>query len=277
MRLIRRLLICFFIFTVFFQFDIVEAKESKLRIETVSYSADLQADLFSMPSVKKVPAVILVHGGYWLHGDRKEMSDFATKLVQNGFLVMSIDYHLLPKYSQQSQTKDIINAICWLKANSKNLGINPNKIGVVGVSAGGYLAAWAATHDEVINGVHSLPNAVVSLYGPWDLTKEAEKELSSESTQLVEVVEKFCAGQNRKTLSPIFAISKNTPPVLLVHGDEDKIVPVSQSVKAYEKLKENDCKCKLVIVPNFGHCSLNTKSSFQAIDISTEFLNKVLK
>lgn len=133
----------------------------KLRIQTLPYSSELQSDLFSTISKKQVPAVILIHGGYWSIGNRKELSDFATKLANNGFLAMTIDYHLLPQYRQPTQTNDITNAIWWLRENSKKFGINPNKIGVVGISAGGYLAAWAGTHDEInSNGTHSCPNSV---------------------------------------------------------------------------------------------------------------------
>lgn len=256
-------------------FNFSEAKESELQIKTITYSSGLQADLFSIHSKKPIPAVILIHGGYWSAGNRKELSDFATKLAKNGFLAMTVDYHLLPQYSQQVQTNDIIDAVWWLRENSKQLGINPSKIGVVGLSSGGYLAAWAATHDKInSNGLHSIPNAAVSLYGPWDLTKEAEKEASQD---LVKLVERFCSGQNRKTASPLYAISNSMPPVLLIHGDADKIVPVSQSINAYKKLKLLHCKCKLVIVHKDGHCFPNTKSYFNAMNISTKFLNNDLK
>ena len=274
MMFIKKLFTSFVVLVSLLQFNSAEAKESKVEIKTITYSPEMQADLFSPHSKKPVPAVILIHGGYWTGGSRNELSDFATKLAQKGFFAMTVDYHLLPKYNQQSQTKDVINAILWLKENSKQLGINPSKIGVVGISAGGYLAAWAATHDEVLNGLHSLPNAVVSLYGPWDLTEEASKEVAASSIQLVE---KFCAGQNRTTVSPIYSITKSMPPVLLIHGDADRIVPVSQSINVYERLKAHNCKCKLVIVPKDGHCFPNTKSYFNAMNISIKFLCKVLK
>lgn len=274
MALIKKLLVCFLAIIIFSQLSFCGAEEQKLYSKTITYSPDLQADLFSMPSSKELPAVILVHGGSWCSGSRKELSDFAAKLAQSGFLAMTIDYHLLPEYNQQQQTKDVINAIFWLRENSKQLRVNPCKIGVVGISAGGYLAAWTATHDEVLNGIHSLPNAVVSLYGPWNLTKEAEKEITP---GLIKLVENFCGEQNREMASPLYFISKTTPPILIVHGDADKIVPVSQSISAYKRLKRFNCKCKLVIVHNDGHCFPGTKSYFSAIDISIKFLSKVLK
>lgn len=273
MTFFKKLPVFFLTIIILSLFNFSEAKE--LKLQTVTYSCELQADLFSIPSKKIVPAVILIHGGYWTKGNREELSDFAAKLAEKGFLAMTIDHHLLPEYSQQTQTNDIINAIWWLRENSKRLGINPSKIGVVGISSGGYLAAWAATHDKVnLDGLHSLPNAAVSIYGPWDLSEDAEKEVSQD---LIKLVEKFCDGQNRKTVSPLYAISSLTPPMLLIHGDADKIVPVSQSINAYNKLKSSHCKCKLVIAHNNGHCFPNTKSYFNAMNISIKFLNNRLK
>jgi len=245
-----------------------------MQQQTVTYASGLQADLFKLPTKKQIPAVILVHGGYWSAGNRVELSDFANKLAKNGFLSMTIDYHLLPKYSQTGQTEDITKAVWWLRDNSKNLGVDSTRIGIVGISSGGYLAAWAITHDECnSNGTHSRPNAMVSLYGPWDLTPSGLKEVP-ESNQLIE---QFCAGQDRKALSPLYAISYPMPPILLIHGDADKIVPVSQSINAYKKIKSLHEKCKLIIVHNDGHCFPNTNSYFNAMNHSIKFLNRILK
>lgn len=275
MTLFRKIIIFLFAVFVLSQFNCVYAKESKLQIQTVTYTSDLQADLFSIFNQKQVPAIILIHGGSWSAGNRKELSDFAIKLVDNGYLAMTIDYHLLPKYKQMSQVEDVTEAIWWLRENSEKLGVNSSKIGVVGISAGGYLVAWVATHDKInAKETHSLPNAAVSLCGPWDLSPEAEKEISPNSVKLIE---SFCAGEDRKQASPQYAISSSVPPILLIHGDDDKIVPVSQSVNAYKQLKTERCNCKLVVVHKGGHIFPNTPSYFNAMDKSIKFLNKVLK
>lgn len=271
----KKILILFFAVITLLNCDFAQASVPKIQANTVTYAPELQADLFKMSAKKQVPAVILIHGGYWSTGNRQDLSDFAMKLAQNGFLAMTVDYHLLPNFSQKTQTNDIINAIWWLRENASQLGINPEKIGVVGISAGGYLAAWAATHDEVNSkGIKSHVNAIVSLYGPWDLTDDAAKEVSPDTIKLIE---QFCAEQNRKTASPLYAISYPMPPVLVIHGDADKIVPVNQSINAYKQLKSVNCKCKFVLVHNDGHCFPNTQSYFNAMNMSIKFLNKVLK
>lgn len=250
-------------------------KESKLQIQTVNYATDLQADLYSIPSSKKLPAVILIHGGYWSGGNRKELSDFAAKLANNGYLAMTIDYHLLPKYKQPTQTEDVTKAIWWLRENSEKLGINPAKIGVVGVSAGGYLAAWTATHDKSnSNGVHSSPNAVVSLAGPWNLSNEVEKEISPDAVKLIEA---FCDGEDRKIASPQYSITSLVPPVLLIHGDADKIVPVSQAINAHKQLQAQHCNSELVILPEGEHISQYSPNYSDVMDKSIGFLDKNLK
>lgn len=271
----KRLLILFFSVITLLNCNFVVESAPKIEANTVTYAPELQADMFKLTTKRQIPAVILIHGGYWSTGNRQDLSDFAMKLAQNGFLAMTVDYHLLPKFSQKTQTNDITNAIWWLRENSKELGINPEKIGVVGISAGGYLAAWAGTHDEINSkGTHSRVNAIVSLYGPWDLTEDAAKDISPDSIKLIE---QFCAEQNHKTASPLYAISYPMPPVLVIHGDADKIVPVTQSINAYKQLKSVNCKCKFILVHNDGHCFPNTQSYFNAMNMSVKFLNKVLK
>jgi len=273
-KLFKNLILFFIVTIIFSKFNIVEAKAIELQTQTITYATNLQADLFKIPTTKIVPAVVLIHGGYWSMGNRSELADFAEKLAKNGFLAMTIDYRLLPKYSQAAQTEDITNAIWWLRENSEKLGVDPSRVGVVGLSSGGYLAAWAITHDKCDSkGIHSRPNAMVGLYGPWDLTNSGIKKVP-ESNQLVE---QFCAGQDRKTLSPLYSISYPMPPVLLIHGDADKIVPVSQSINAYKQIKSVHGKCKLIIVHNDGHCFPNTDSYFNAMNHSVKFLNHVLK
>lgn len=275
MPLFRKLIILLVAILLLPQSNCTYAKEPKLQIQTITYTSDLQADLFSKVSKKQVPAVILIHGGYWSRGNRKELSDFATKLANNGYFAMTIDYHLLPKYKQVTQVEDVTKAIWWLRENSKRLGVDSSKIGVVGISSGGYLVAWAATHDKIdINGTHSRPNAVVSLCGPWDLSPIAEKEISPNSIKLIEL---FCDEEDRKLASPQYVISSSVPPILLIHGSEDKIVPVSQSINAYKQLKSEHCNCKLVIVDKDDHIFPNTPSYFNAMNKSIKFLNKVLK
>lgn len=255
-------------------FSAVEAKEIPLQHQTITYSKGLQADLFKIPTKKIVPAVVLIHGGYWSAGNRLELTDFANKLAQNGFLAMTIDYHLLPQYNQSIQTDDVKQAIWWLRENSENLGVDPSRVGVVGISSGGYLAAWAITHDKFnSNGTSSRPNAMVSLYGPWDLTVSGIKDVP----ESIPLVEQFCAGQDRKVVSPLYDIKPQMPPVLLIHGDADKIVPVSQSINAYKQIKAVHGKCKLIIVHNDGHCFPNTNSYFNAMRHSVNFFNQVLK
>lgn len=272
--LIKNLILFLVVTIICTQLNAANAKMIEVKPQTITYATGLQADIFELPTKKCKPAVILVHGGYWTGGNRYELSDFATKLAQNGFLAMTIDYRLLPKYSQTAQTEDVTNAIWWLRENSNKLGVNPNRIGIAGISSGGYLAAWAITHDQCNSkGTHSRPNAMVDLYGPWDLTIEAQKEVP----QSIQLIESFCAGQNRESVSPLYSISNKMPPILIIHGDADKVVPISQSLNAYKQLKSAHNKCELIIVHNDGHCYVNTPSYFNAVDNSVKFFNHVLK
>lgn len=268
--------IIFYVFLILlFSFSAsAEAQDINLNPQTVTYSHELQADLYRFTNKKNIPAVILVHGGYWSKGSRRELAGFAKKFADKGFLAMTIDYRLLPNYKQEEQTSDVIEALWWLRQNGKALGVDSSKVGIVGLSAGGYLAAWASTHDMVnSNGVHSLPNAVVTFYAPWDLTKKAVEEVSENEPLVAE----FCAGRDRELISPFFAVSSNIPPILFIHGDVDTLVPVSQSIKAYNKVKSVHGKGKLIIIHNDGHCFTCGNNYEKAMDYSVRFLEKTLK
>lgn len=263
----------FFIFS-FFQPAFANTTNLDLFTQNVTYKNDLQADIYYSPLKTQKPAIILIHGGYWSAGDKTEMSDFARALAQKGFFAMNVNYRLLPQNAQKEQTSDITEAIWWLRENGDKYNIDGTKIGVVGLSSGGYLAAWAATHDEINSkGFHSRPNAAVCLYAPWDLTDAGIKDVP----QSKPLIEKFCDGQNPADISPCYFVSKAAPPILLIHGDADKIVPISQSTNTYKKLKESHCSCKLVIVHNDNHCFPNTKSYFNAMKMSIKFLESNLK
>ena len=111
--------------------------------EAISYasreSGDLKADLY-LPNVALAPAIVLIHGGGWIRGKRTEMNNIAKTLAKHGYAVLNIDYRLAPEHRFPAQIEDCRQAVKWLRDNAKNLGIDANKIGSFGYSAGAHLA-----------------------------------------------------------------------------------------------------------------------------------------
>lgn len=188
------------------------------------------------------PAVIYVHGGGWMAGDRNMA--FGGKrdcvpLIAAGFVVVTIDYRLAPKFMFPAQIEDSKAAVRFVRANAERFHIDPDRIGAMGESAGGHLVAMlglagpSAGFDVGENlDQSSSVKAVVALYGVFDLTK-----LSAYPKLTEDIIKKVFPDDTLKSGSPVTYITPEAPPFLVIHGDKDTIAPVEQSdlfVKALE-------------------------------------------
>src|SRR3954469_23609321 len=144
----------------------------------------LKLDLYSPKGHSKpVPAVIFIHGGAWKGGYRQMYHYYCVKFAEHGFVAATISYRLTGEAPFPAAVEDTKCAVRWIRANAEKLGVDPNKIGVAGGSAGGHLAMMIGYSSDVpqLDGkgghanVSSRVQAVVDLYGPTDLTDEAAK------------------------------------------------------------------------------------------------------
>ena len=125
-----------------------------------------------------VPAVLFLHGGAWKGGYRQIYHYYCTKFAEHGFVAATASYRFTGEAPFPAAVEDVKCAVRWLRANAEKRGIDPNKIGVAGGSAGGHLAMMIGYSSDVPElegkGGHaetsSRVQAVVDLYGPTDLT-----------------------------------------------------------------------------------------------------------
>jgi acetyl esterase/lipase len=213
-------------------------------------------------NAKPTPAVLWIHGGGWDHGD-KSGNSIARLLANAGFVTATITYRLSDEAPFPAQIEDSKCAIRYLRANASKYGIDPDWIGVAGGSAGGHLAELAATadHSAGLEGdggwqnVSSKVQAAVSYFGVSDLTVSA-KQFPTDTDQ---VVTKFIGGTETekpalyRKASPIFYVSKDDPPLLLVHGERDDGVPFDQSVRMFESYRRAGLPVEFIAVENSGH------------------------
>ena len=214
------------------------------------------------------PLVIWIHGGGWRAGSKNNCP--ATFLLHHGFNVASINYRLSGHAISPAQIQDCKAAIRWLKTNAKKFGINAYQIGVWGSSAGGHLSALVGTSGnikefELGDGSDvsaSSVQAVCDWFGPTDLLKMNEQAgkdgvLNHDSKDSPE--SKLIGGpiqKNREkanSINPIKYISKDDPPFLIMHGENDRLVPVQQSQMLHDALKRADVDSTLMIIKNAGH------------------------
>jgi len=200
------------------------------------------------------PAAIIVHGGGWVRGDRGvDVGPLFAPLSRAGIAWFSIDYRLSNDISQfGAAIEDVENAIRFVKAHAKEYRIDPDRVALIGESAGGQLAAMAALAPAPGTQVM----AVVALYAPTDLVK-----LAKTSQFVPKQIRDSLAGTPFEQfllarlgqLSPIDNIRPGAPPFLLIHGTEDTLVPFSQSRVMCERMKAAGASCELFPVRGGGH------------------------
>jgi acetyl esterase/lipase len=211
------------------------------------------------------PAVICIHGGGWKSGDRKSLSGRARDLAERGFVAASIDYRLSGEALFPAAVEDAQCAVQWLAANSARFGIDPARLGVFGVSAGGHLALMVATAPASRVLATSCggegPRAVqacASWYGPADLVRGmTDGDVIPRGS--LELAERFLGGPfetHRRAYakaSPATHVNRATPPLFLAHGDHDGVVPYSQSEYMKEAAQRHGVDVTLLRVHNAGH------------------------
>jgi len=228
------------------------------RIKSVEYSRidgdPLYFDAGIPAGSGPFPAAIIVHGGGWVRGDRlTEVQPLFAPLVKAGIAWFSIDYRLSSDWTQFGVAiEDVSNAVRFVKAHASEYRIDPDRIALIGESAGGQLAAMAALNSSAETRV----NAVVALYTPTDLV-----DLARNSTlvpqQLRDSVRgtplEFLMMARLRQLSPLFNVKRDAPPFLLIHGTADRLVPFAQSQAMCNRMKETGASCELYPVSGAGH------------------------
>jgi len=203
-------------------------------------------DLYRPDGVGPFPAVLVIHGGSWQRGSRSEMARFARRLVLAGYAVYNIDYRLAPEHRYPAQLEDVRAAFAWLHGHARSLSVDPQRIAVMGYSAGAHLALLLGLVDG-----SPRPRAVVAGGAPSDLTAYPNSPtlaalIGDTGTALPDVY---------ADASPISHVSPGDPPVLLYHGALDLIVDVEQSRRLQAKLREAGVHAELLEEPWSGHAT----------------------
>jgi len=216
------------------------------------------------PPNELMPAVLLIHGGGWAGG--AHIGYYAPWLVAQGFFTASIEYRLSGEAPWPAQIEDCKLAVRWLRANAAKFRVNPDRIGVMGHSAGGHLVACLGTLGNAkelegqggFEGVSSRVQAVVDQCGPTDFTPEAGPAVGTNRTDHPGLVKLFGGRYAEKAAlwrqaSPALYAAADAPPFLIVHGEKDSLVPIAQSERLAEALKTAGASVEFIRVKNAGH------------------------
>lgn len=205
-------------------------------------------DFYRPDGAGPFPAVLLVHGGSWQRGSRSEMVKFARRFADAGYAVYNVDYRLAPGHRYPAQLDDVRAAFAWLHAHARERAVDPQRIAVMGYSAGAHLALLLGLSDA---GGAPRPRAVVAGAAPSDLTAYPDSPvlaalIGGTGAALPDVY---------ADASPISHVSPDDPPVLLYHGALDGIVDVDQSRRLLEKLRSVGVAAQLLEEPWSGHAT----------------------
>lgn len=234
-----------------------------------------------------LPAVVIVHGGGWISGDKWTLAGYSRLLAQNGFVVVTINYRLAPAHKFPAQVDDVRQALVWMKQNADRFSIDLARLGIFGYSAGGHLSALAATladepleiraaasnWPETDDRWQQLPRikAVCAGGPPCDF-----RELPIDNTALAY----FLGGSRREkpeiyvAASPAAHISTNDPVTQIIHGADDLLVPVETSRQLHRAQIAAGVDSRLEILPGQGHMVtfLNPRTSRKVVEFFKEVL-----
>ena len=214
-----------------------------------------------------VPLIIWVHGGAWQGGDKAGHIPALAPLTTRGYAVASINYRLSQEAVFPAQIYDCKAAVRWLRAHAAEHDLNPDHFGAWGASAGGHLVALLGTSGGVKELEGDLGNlehssrvqAVCDWFGPTDFLKMRDFP-SRIDRRRADAPEALLVGgllEERKEecrrANPITHITAKSPPFLIMHGDQDNIVPFNQSELLHAALKQAGVEVTFEPVKGAGH------------------------
>jgi acetyl esterase/lipase len=235
---------------------------------------ELKLDIGKPEGSGPFPVVLFFHGGGWQQGNKSHMHKWIRKFAERGYVGVTVAYRFAPEYRWPSQIEDAKEAVRFLRAHAAEYNIDPQRVGVMGESAGGYLALMLGVTNlkDSLEGESQFPEVssavqgVVSYFSATDFTtprKELSPELKQEMLNyykkpLDQVLRDFTGATSKDDprltrISVLPYVDENDAPVLIFQGDMDPFVSLEHAIKLKKKLEEAGVPHELVVVKGGGH------------------------
>ena len=233
------------------------------------------------------PAVLILHGGGFVGGSSRSPSEAycADFLAPAGYACFSVNYRLAPSTDLPGMVSDVQRAVRFVRHHAAQYKVDPNRIALLGGSAGGYLANMAGlarpsaapSSPDPVNQTTDAVQAVVSLFGLADLAVLGA-DLLIRTYRLLGP--QPVTPQTLAAASPVSLVRPDAPPFLLVHGDRDSLVPLDQSTRLRDALHRAGAAADLITIPGGPHATNSWHTLPQPIDWerqTIQWLNRTLR
>lgn len=265
--------------------------ESKLNVTYAQYGdRTLEMDIYR-PDGKcdALPAIVCIHGGGWAKGNRTSHVSIAKALAARGYVAATISYRLSGEAAFPAQIHDCKAAVRFLRAYAKEYGIDSEKIGAIGLSAGGHLTALLATSGNVKELEGEGGNAQFSSVIQAAVPMGAQSDLESERTRNISKLEdrgkiwrQFLGGAQEdrfktyQQASPLYHLDPKDPPCWFITGEKDD--PSTNAAKFRQHCQKHGIQTGLTIIKDAPHAFIRKQEWFdQMIKDADKFFQKTLK
>lgn len=197
--------------------------------------------------------IYMVSGGWFSRWAPPERAvERHARLLSSGFTVFLVRHGSSPRYKVPDAAEDAGRAVLYIKLHARDFGVDPDRLGVFGGSAGGHLSLLVGLDSEL--GVDSTDNgrkeagrvaAVVAYFPPVDLRSWIGPSRRFPALDFADSL--------ANSVSPILFVSPDDPPTLLIHGDADELVPLSHSERMYSALQRHGVPSKFIVLPGAPH------------------------
>jgi len=252
-------------------YDVENGHENKLDV------------IYPHNATEAVPAVIYIHGGGWIWGDKAGAVLEVLPYLQMGWAAVNVEYRLADVSKAPAAVEDCRCALRWVVHNAKEYHIDPSRLVVTGHSAGGHLSLTTGMllesdgldNDCASDGKEPEPRvaAIVNWFGVSDVA-----DLLAGKNRKNYALEWFGSLPNKEQIarevSPLTYVRKSNPPIITVHGDLDDVVPYEHAVRLHKALNEAGVPNQLFTVKGVGHGQFADADNRKAYDAIREFLAK---
>jgi len=222
-------------------------------------AGDLCVDVYLPTRAERHPALVCLHGGAWLRGSQRQYKSWGPWLAERGYAVVAVDYRLSSQVSPAwpGVWEDVCRALDWLVANASSLHVDPARIGTIGDSVGGHMAAMLSLDATTAKHIR----AMVGVYGIYDLPDwwrvTQPPKRTDDPVQRLMGKSYLEAKADYESFSPLHRLQNlsggPTASYLIIHGDQDTIVHHNQSDRLIGALRDKNAKVEAMLIPGSGH------------------------